>query len=278
MVGGECDAHEFRMQAQAQDSPVLGGGAELLAAEDLDQRAGQLVHHLGAMLRARREAQALGAARDGREVDRLDVETVFRKQDVADPLASLPGSRSAPARCGVTLGITGRPAPANLAFSIAAASCWAQRSSPRRLEVADARKRPCNQDRRETGREDEARRVAADAVDDRSVGGDIATHHAKGLSKRAFDDRQPLGYPVSLGNAAAMLAVHADSMDLVEISQRVVFFSKVANRGDWRDIGVHGVNALEGDQLGRLPIRRREQLFEMLEIVVAETRFSQPSS
>jgi len=47
---------------------------------------GQLPHHLGRMARARREAQALGAAWDGRIIDRLDVHAIFGEQDVADPL------------------------------------------------------------------------------------------------------------------------------------------------------------------------------------------------
>src|SRR5215213_10446069 len=38
------------------------------------------------MVRAGREAEALGAARDGREVDRLNVQPVLGEQDVADSL------------------------------------------------------------------------------------------------------------------------------------------------------------------------------------------------
>ena len=67
-----------------------------------------------------------------------------------------------------------------------------------------------------------------------------------------------------------MLAVHADRVDLVEIGQGVIFVGEVADRGDRRDVGVHRIDAFERDQLGRVRILGREQLLEMLEVVVAE--------
>ena len=65
-----------------------GGPAEiqLQPIPDLDQRLGQLVHHGFAVRRPRREAQPFGSARNGREIDRLNIEPVFGEQDVADPL------------------------------------------------------------------------------------------------------------------------------------------------------------------------------------------------
>src|SRR5206468_9758188 len=54
----------------------------------------------------------------------------------------------------------------------------------RGLEMPHARQRSGNKHRRQAGREDEPGRIAADAVDDRSVGGDIAAHHAEGLADR----------------------------------------------------------------------------------------------
>src|SRR5690606_40633476 len=43
------------------------------AVPDFDQGAGQLAHHFRSVRRAWREAQALGAARHGREIDRLHI-------------------------------------------------------------------------------------------------------------------------------------------------------------------------------------------------------------
>ena len=154
----------------------------------------------------------------------------------------------------VTLAITGRPASRNLALSSAAPACCASRSVARCLEVADAGERAGDQHRRQRGGEDEARRIAADAVDDRRVGGDIAAHHAERLAQRALDDRHPVGDPVALRNAAAARAVHADRMDLVEIGQRAVAVGEVADRGDRGDVAVHRIDAFERDQLGRLGV------------------------
>ena len=60
------------------------------------------------------------------------------------------------------------------------------------------------------------------------------------------------GDAVALGNAAAARAVHADGVDLVEIGERVIFVGEVADRGDRGDVAVHRIDALEGDQLGRV--------------------------
>ena len=75
---------------------------------------------------------------------------------------------------------------------------------------------------------------------------------------------------VALGDAAAVGAVHADGVHLVEIGQCVVPFGEVAHRGDRRDVAVHRIDAFERDQLGRLGILVAQQLLEMVEVVVAE--------
>ena len=54
---------------------------------------------------------------------------------------------------------------------------------------------------------------------------------------------------VALGNAAAARAVHADGVDLVEIGHRAVLLGEIADRRDRRDVAVHRVDALEGDEL-----------------------------
>ena len=67
-----------------------------------------------------------------------------------------------------------------------------------------------------------------------------------------------------------MRAVHADRMHLVEIGQRIVLVGQVADRMDRRDITIHRIDALERDQLGHVRVFGGEQLFEMLDIIVAE--------
>ena len=242
---------------------------DFFAAQDFDQGAGELVHHLGRVARAGREAQALGAARDGRKIDRLNVEPVFGEQDVADALGL---DRAADQqRYDMRHARHQRQAGGGeLALEDRGGGLLRLARFARALEVADAGKGAGDEYRRQRGREDEARRIAADAIDDRLVGRDIAAHHAERLAQSAFDDGQPVGDPVTLGDAAAALAVHADRMDFVEVGQSVVAVGKIADGGDRGDVAVHRIDALEGDQLGRVGIFGREQLFEMLEVVVPE--------
>src|SRR3546814_12432994 len=51
-------------------------------APDFDQRRGQLAHHRFVVRRSRREAQAFGAARDGREIDRLHIDAILDRKSV----------------------------------------------------------------------------------------------------------------------------------------------------------------------------------------------------
>src|SRR3546814_3948565 len=66
--------------------------------------------------------------------------------------------------------------------------------------MADAGQRAGDQHRRQRSRENEARRIGADHIDDVPVSGDIAAHHAERLAKRPFDDRQPVRGMVAVGD------------------------------------------------------------------------------
>ena len=59
----------------------------------IDQGFGERVDQYVTMAGRRRDAQTLGAARDGRIVDGLDVDAVFVEQEVARLPARLPISR-----------------------------------------------------------------------------------------------------------------------------------------------------------------------------------------
>ena len=58
-------------------------------------------------------------------------------------------------------------------------------------------------------------------------------------------------------------------MDLVEVGHGAVPIRQIADRADVGDVAVHGIDALEGDQL-RAVARRDQQFLEMGEVVVAE--------
>src|SRR6202000_289409 len=78
------------------------------------------------------------------------------------------------------------------------------------------------------------------------------------------------GQPAVLfGDSGAARSIHANGMYLVQIGHGVIVLGKVADRGEWGDVAVHRIDALEHDQLGPAWRGPREQLLQMLEIVVA---------
>ncbi len=120
------------------------------------------------------------------------------------------------------------------------------------------------------GREDEAGGDGADIVEDFEIAGDVAAVAAIGFGEGAFDDSDAVGDAVTLGNAAAMGAVHADRVDFVEIGQRVVFIGEVADGGERGDVAVHRVDALEGDEFGSVGGGVGKAAFEVRHVVMFE--------
>ncbi len=59
-------------------------------------------------------------------------------------------------------------------------------------------------------------------------------------------------------------------MGLVDHEPGAVALGEVGDRFDRGDMAVHGIDALEGDELGRASRRLLEHLFEMLDVVVTE--------
>ena len=137
-------------------------------------------------------------------------------------------------------------------------------------EPAHAGQGPCGQGRRQRGGEDETRGIGADGVDQHGVAGDIAAHDPERLAQRAFDDVDLVQNPVALGDAAAAQAVEADRVHLVEIGQRIVLLGQGHGAGQVGDVAVHGIDALEGNQLRRIDRRIDQHRFQMLQVVVAE--------
>jgi hypothetical protein len=100
--------------------------------------------------------------------------------------------------------------------------------------------------------------------------GDIAAKAAERLGERPFDHVDPAHGAIALADAAAARSVHADGVHFVDIGHRAVTFGEIADAVDRRGIAVHGIEALEHDQLGPAGIGRSEQLFEVGHIVVTE--------
>ena len=142
-----------------------------------------------------------------------------------------------------------------------------------RLQMADACQRPGRDRGRKRGREDEPRGKRADRIAEVARAGNVAAHDAEPLGERAVDDVDPVHDAVALGNAPAARAVDADRVHLVEVGQRAILVGEIADRRDRRDMPVHGVDALEGDDLRRAGRQRLELRLEIGDVVVAEDAF-----
>src|SRR6185369_4068543 len=117
-----------------------------------------------------------------------------------------------------------------------------------------------------------------DRIDDHRVGGNVAAHHAERLAERAFDDVDLGHHPVAFGDARAAGAVHADRVNLVEVGHGAVLLGQRHGAAHVGDVAVHGIDALEGDQLGRGRIGGGQQILEVTQVVVAEdVAFAAPS-
>ena len=122
--------------------------------------------------------------------------------------------------------------------------------------------------RRQRGGEDEAGRIGAHRVHHLCAAGDIAAEAAERLGQRALDHVDAVHGVVALADAAAARAVHADRVHFVDIGHGAVALGEIADRVHRRHVAVHGIEALEHDQLRPLRIGGLEQLFEMAEIVM----------
>src|SRR3546814_15275535 len=94
--------------------------------------------------------------------------------------------------------------------------------------VGNAGERAGGYRRRQRGGEDEAGGEAAHEVAESGGGGDIAAHHPESLAERALDDREAIHLPLALGDAAAVRAVEANGVHLVEVGQGAVLLGDLA--------------------------------------------------
>ena len=167
-------------------------------------------------------------------------------------------------------GITGRPA--------AESACLVEHGlalmliAPDRaiLQELHGRLRRRGDGRRQGGGEDEGGRIRAHRIDDRAIRGNIAAERAKTFGERALDDIDFVHHAVAFGNAAAARAIKADRMDLVHIGHRMIAMREIGDLANRRNIAMHGIKALEGDELRPLFAGGLQKLFEMSEIIVAE--------
>ena len=106
----------------------------------------------------------------------------------------------------------------------------------------------------------------------------VAAHDAERLCERSFDQRDTIGDPLLLGNAATARAVKTDRMDFIEIGDGAVLLRDVTDRGDRRHVAIHAVDAFERDDHGAFRRDRRHQLVEVGGIVVPEDESLRPGT
>ncbi|QTK80416.1 hypothetical protein AT6N2_C2875 [Agrobacterium tumefaciens] len=248
--------------------PALRHGTRQRAVRPkLVQCAHQVFDIRIAMQRGRGDTQALGLARNGRVVDRLHINTVAIEQDIRNPFAL--GSIANHDRHDVAGIVHMRNTasvekPAQLAHAVLMPGPLERA----RLQVLDRSNRAGGERRRQCRREDETGSEGADEIADRGGAGNVPAHDAEGLAERSLDDRQAIHQAFALGNAAAARAVHAHSVDFVEIGHGAITIGEIADFPDRRDIAVHGVNGFESDQLRRVRISGLELGLEVLQIIV----------
>src|SRR3546814_13763114 len=76
----------------------------------------------------------------------------------------------------------------------------------------------------------------------------IAAHHPESLAERALEDREAIHLPLALGDAAAVRAVEANGVPLVEVGHGAVLLGDLAKLGDRRDVAVPGIDRLRSEE------------------------------
>ena len=122
------------------------------------------------------------------------------------------------------------------------------------------------------GGEDKARAVAAHRVADHVACRDIAAAGAERLAERALDDVDPAVEAAHLRDAAALGAIHADGMDLVEIGQRVILPGQRRDLGNRAGVAIHRIDGFKDDDLRPVIRLGGQQLLEMGHVIVPEDR------
>ena len=85
-----------------------------------------------------------------------------------------------------------------------------------------------------------------------------------------MDSRQAMHSTVAFGNPTASRPVHADRVNLVEISHGAIPLGHIANLCDRRDIAIHRIDRLETDELRPPGIGAHQAILKVDGVVVAE--------
>ncbi len=100
--------------------------------------------------------------------------------------------------------------------------------------------------------EDETAGKGADEITKCGRAGDITAHDAECFAQRALDQGHAIHHAIALGNTTATWPIHANRVDLIEVSHRTKLIRQITDLGNRRDVSVHGVNTFKRNDLGRI--------------------------
>ena len=210
----------------------------------------------------RRDPKPLLPERDGRIVDRLNVDVVVLEQEFT----------ASPAQMGVAdhqrQDMAWRIRHRHVRLSkhrLQPPDILPLENALRRMSLEMPHGRQCagSEVRAKRRGENEAVGKAADHIHQQCRPGDIAAHDTERLRERSFDERDTIGDALLLGNASAARSVETDRMDFVEIGDGTVLLRDIADRGDRRHIAIHAVEAFERNDHGASRPDRSHLLVEM---------------
>lgn len=112
--------------------------------------------------------------------------------------------------------------------------------------------------------------MAAERVDHGGRPRDITAGSTQRLAERALDHVDLVRQPVPLRDAAALRAVHAHGVHLIQVGERTVPPGDGADLRRPPEIAIHGIDAFEGDELGAACRLCRQEPLQMGGIVVPE--------
>mmetsp|Transcript_30065 Transcript_30065/g.52801 ORF Transcript_30065/g.52801 Transcript_30065/m.52801 type:complete len:371 (+) Transcript_30065:301-1413(+) len=234
-----------------------------------------LLDHLLIMERPRREPVPLRSDGHSRVVDRLDVYAIFLHKHVSSFLAQL--GITDHHRDNVALRRQERDSPLlEMALKDLGSLLLEVSFYVAFLEVFHASQRPSGDGRRYGGCEDEPGCEAADGIHYDCWTRDVTSVDSVGLAQCSGDDGYSVREAAHLGHSAALLSVEAYSVHLIDEGQRAVLVCEVTDFFDGRYISVHGVNAFENDELVSTRVGRRQQVLEVLQVVVSEDVLGHP--
>mmetsp|Transcript_11840 Transcript_11840/g.22823 ORF Transcript_11840/g.22823 Transcript_11840/m.22823 type:complete len:319 (-) Transcript_11840:775-1731(-) len=210
----------------------------------------------------------LSANRDSRIVDRLHINTKFLHEDVRTLLAKL--GIFDHYRDDVTIRINERNATFLQLLFHERCTFFLDITLPVAVtEILNACQCACRHRGRNGCRENETRGKTTNSIDDSCRSCNVTSVDTVGFTQGTGDHSYTIRQPPQLGNSATFLAIQAHGMHLINVSQCTVFIGQVANLLNRGNVPVHGIHALEHNELVSFGITFLKKLLQVFDVVVS---------